>query len=365
MDIMDAPPQKAKRRDLSEESMRNVEEQLHETKIDVRMLQEQLLADRAEWAVQTQRLRQSLRQSLHDAAAAPAQKDLVELYALVQDVKNKLREAEQASGEMEGGRGLPDQVGAASKSAVAAEALLSRILRRPNSVSDGGRPESGEWEEDIGVNPLLAIQGIQPGGLANSGLISATAPPATTRESAQFTSEEQLQNDLIVIEQLDKGAAAKVYLVQHRASQQLFALKVLSKRRMMKKKKGVAHVMKELEILSTCSHPFVVGLHASFQVRPKALICISSFCRLFVFVTHHSVQSVTQTEQQLCHLMEYCPRGNFYHLCQAQPEHRLSEVVARFYAAEILSGIEYLHMHGFVYRCGFAIDFPSFFIAFS
>ena len=48
--------------------------------------------------------------------------------------------------------------------------------------------------------------------------------------------------------------------------------------------------------------------------------------------------------------MEYCPRGNFYHLCQSQPEHRLSEVVARFYAAEILSGIEYLHMHGFVYR---------------
>ena len=152
-------------------------------------------------------------------------------------------------------------------------------------------------------------------------LITASSPPQLGRESAAFTSEEQLQNDLVVIEQLDKGAAAKVFLVQHRASQQLFALKVLSKRRMIQKKKGVAHVMKELEILSTCSHPFVVGLHASFQ-----------------------------TEQCLCHLMEYCPRGNFYHLCQSQPEHRLSEVVARFYAAEILSGIEYLHMHGFVYR---------------
>ena len=79
--------------------------------------------------------------------------------------------------------------------------------------------------------------------------------------------------------------------------------------------------MKELEILSTCSHPFIVGLHASFQ-----------------------------TERWLCHLMEYCPRGNFYHMCQAQPEHRLHEGTARFYASEILSGIEYLHMHGFVYR---------------
>jgi serine/threonine protein kinase len=290
------------------------QKELHETKIDVRKLQEQLLADRAEHVAKEQRLRQSLRQSLHDEAGAP-QEDMLELLGLVQAISAELQQAKQQAQP----GSLPAQVSAAERNAAAAELLLSRMLRRPGSRSSrsDGRQESGEWE-DVGVNPMLAGFGSEP---AVPRLITASTPPQMGRESAAFTSEEQLQNDLVVIEQLDKGAAAKVFLVQHCASQQLFALKVLSKRRMIKKKKGVAHVMKELEILSTCSHPFVVGLHASFQ-----------------------------TEQCLCHLMEYCPRGNFYHLCQAQPDHRLSEDVSRFYAAEILSGIEYLHMHGFVYR---------------
>jgi serine/threonine protein kinase/type II secretory pathway pseudopilin PulG len=300
----------------AEDARDAAQQELHETKIDVRKLQEQLLADRAEHVAQEQRLRISLRHSL-EGTAAPPQEDLMELYGLVQAVCAQLQDAQETAGTTDAGGGLPEQVAAAERSAAAAEKLLSRMLRRPGSMSDGGRPESGEWEE-MGVNPLLAGFGSEP---AVGGLVTASAPPAMGRESAAFTSEEQLQNDLVVIEQLDKGAAAKVFLVQHRASQQLFALKVLSKRRMIRKKKGVAHVMKELEILSTCSHPFVVGLHASFQ-----------------------------TEQCLCHLMEYCPRGNFYHLCQSQPDHRLSEVVSRFYAAEIISGIEYLHMHGFVYR---------------
>ena len=36
--------------------------------------------------------------------------------------------------------------------------------------------------------------------------------------------------------------------------------------------------------------------------------------------------------------------GNFYRLCQGQPNKRLTEAASRFYCAEILSGIEYLHL---------------------
>ena len=295
----------------TEEQLRRCQEQLHETRVDVRMLQEQLLADRAEHAHMLEKHR---RKSYANDSGVD-QEDLIELYGLVQECRAHLRGEGPAEAP-------PD---AADRSAASAEALLSRLLRRPGSVSERGgsvsdrggsvsdRAESGEWEAE-GTNPLLAAA-------TAAGLVTAAAPPALGRDSAQYESEQKLEEELVVIEQLDKGGTAKVYLVQHRSSQQLFALKVLSKRRMMKKRKGVAHVMKELEILSTCSHPFIVGLHASFQ-----------------------------TERWLCHLMEYCPRGNFYHMCQAQPEHRLHEGTARFYASEILSGIEYLHMHGFVYR---------------
>ena len=106
--------------------------------------------------------------------------------------------------------------------------------------------------------------------------------------------DADLAEDLSVLGQLGKGAAAKVFLVRHQPTEQLYAIKVLSKRMMHRKKKGVAHVMKELEILSTCSHPFVISLEASFQTR-----------------------------EWLCHLIEYCSGGNFYRLCQRQPEKRL------------------------------------------
>ena len=90
---------------------------------------------------------------------------------------------------------------------------------------------------------------------------------------------------------------------------------------MLSKKKGVAHVMQEFDILRSAAHPFVIKLYASFQS------------------SHH-----------LCHLMEFCPRGHFYSLLQSQPYKRLPEAAARFYGAEILSGIEYLHIQGFIYR---------------
>ena len=118
----------------------------------MRKLQEQLLADRAEHVAKEQRLRQSLRQSLHDDAVAP-QEDMLELLELVQAVCTQLQEArEQAQQDS-----LPAQVSAAERHAAAAEKLLSRMLRRPGSLSSrsDGRPESGEWE-DAGVNPMLA-----------------------------------------------------------------------------------------------------------------------------------------------------------------------------------------------------------------
>jgi hypothetical protein len=127
--------------------------------------------------------------------------------------------------------------------------------------------------------------------------------------------------ELEVVDWLGKGAVGKVYLVRHVVTKELYAVKALSKRAMLQKKKGVAHAMQELTILCSCAHPFVINLVASFQ-----------------------------TKHWLCHLMEFCPRGHFYSLLQSREKKRLPEEHAKFYAAEILSGIEYLHFKGFIYR---------------
>ena len=48
--------------------------------------------------------------------------------------------------------------------------------------------------------------------------------------------------------------------------------------------------------------------------------------------------------------MEYCAGGEFLRTLQQQPEKRLSEATARFYLAEVLLALEYLHMLGFAHR---------------
>ena len=48
--------------------------------------------------------------------------------------------------------------------------------------------------------------------------------------------------------------------------------------------------------------------------------------------------------------MEYCGGGEFFRALQRQPKRSLPEHAVRFYAAEVLVCLEYLHMLGFIYR---------------
>ena len=50
-------------------------------------------------------------------------------------------------------------------------------------------------------------------------------------------------------------------------------------------------------------------------------------------------------------MQEYCGGGELYGLLMAQPKKRLPEAHMRFYAAEVLLALQYLHLLGFVYRC--------------
>lgn len=122
------------------------------------------------------------------------------------------------------------------------------------------------------------------------------------------------------IKLLGKGDVGKVYLVQEKTTGALYAMKVLAKEEMIKRNK-VKRVLTEREILATADHPFIVTLHCSFQ-----------------------------SEDKLYFVMEYCAGGEFFRLLQKQPGKCLPEDAVRFYAAEVLSALEYLHMMGFIYR---------------
>jgi serine/threonine protein kinase len=48
--------------------------------------------------------------------------------------------------------------------------------------------------------------------------------------------------------------------------------------------------------------------------------------------------------------MEYCAGGELYTLLVKQPHRRFAEAASRFYVAEVLLALQYLHLLGFVYR---------------
>ncbi|KAK0674670.1 putative serine/threonine-protein kinase [Cercophora samala] len=122
------------------------------------------------------------------------------------------------------------------------------------------------------------------------------------------------------IKLIGKGDVGKVYLVREKKSSRLYAMKVLSKKEMIKRNK-IKRALAEQEILATSNHPFIVTLYHSFQSEDYLYLC-----------------------------MEYCSGGEFFRALQTRPGKCISEDDARFYAAEVTAALEYLHLMGFIYR---------------
>ncbi|GAA5895290.1 hypothetical protein JCM8208_005964 [Rhodotorula glutinis] len=119
---------------------------------------------------------------------------------------------------------------------------------------------------------------------------------------------------------LGKGDVGKVYLVREKQTHKLYAMKVLSKKEMIKRNK-VKRALAEEEILAGSNHPFIVTLYHSFQSDDYLYLC-----------------------------MEYCLGGEFFRALQTRPGKCLAEEDAKFYAAEVVAALEYLHLMGFIYR---------------
>jgi len=126
------------------------------------------------------------------------------------------------------------------------------------------------------------------------------------------------QSDFDLIKMIGKGNFGKVLLVRYKANNNLFAMKVLSKNYIVQKNE-VEHTMSECQILQQIEHPFLVKLHFSFQ-----------------------------TPENLFLILDFVNGGElFFHL---QREKKFSEERVKFYAAEILLGLEHLHNSSIIYR---------------
>ena len=80
-------------------------------------------------------------------------------------------------------------------------------------------------------------------------------------------------------------------------------------------------MLTEREVLAGANHPFIVGLYYTFQ-----------------------------SADYVYFVMDYCGGGEFFRTLQRQPNRCLPEKWARFYCAEVVLALEYVHMMGYVYR---------------
>ncbi|THV03268.1 Pkinase-domain-containing protein [Dendrothele bispora CBS 962.96] len=177
------------------------------------------------------------------------------------------------------------------------------------TISSGS---SGKDKDRVTVNSTATSPGDGPGKVAFRRTYSSN--------SIKVRQVEVGPSSFLKVKMLGKGDVGKVYLVREKKSGKLFAMKVLSKKEMIQRKK-IKRALTEQDILATANHPFIVTLYHSFQSDGYLYFC-----------------------------MEYCMGGEFFRALQTRPGKCLSEDGARFYAAEVVAALEYLHLMGFIYR---------------
>ncbi|KAK7401682.1 hypothetical protein VNO78_13354 [Psophocarpus tetragonolobus] len=125
---------------------------------------------------------------------------------------------------------------------------------------------------------------------------------------------------LKLLRHLGSGNLGRVFLCRLRDFDGAhFALKVVDKDLLSPKK--LSHAETEARILHALDHPFLPTLYARIDV------------------SHYT-----------CLLIDYCPGGDLHSLLRKHPNHRLPLPAARFFAAEVLLALEYLHALGIIYR---------------
>lgn len=155
---------------------------------------------------------------------------------------------------------------------------------------------------------------------------TSTAGTANDNEKAGSNSNSSEANgpcigmkDFELIKCIGRGSYAKVLLVKLRSTQKLYAMKII-KKELVNDEEDVDWVQTEKNVFETASnYPFLVGLHSCFQ----------STSRLFFVI-------------------EYVNGGDLmFHM---QRQRRLPEEHARFYSAEIILALHFLHEKGIIYR---------------
>lgn len=175
--------------------------------------------------------------------------------------------------------------------------------------------ESQAAQEDW-IREIIAERDRIQGKRKKTEAESSAAPGTEPLDPAQAERVGIDSFELLTV--IGKGSFGKVLQVRKKDTGKIYAMKVLNKKTIIERKE-VEHTRSEKKILQKLCHPFLVNLNYSFQ-----------------------------TPDKLYFIMDYVNGGElFYHL---QKDKKFTEERAKFYCAEIVLGLEYLHNSGVLYR---------------
>jgi len=125
-------------------------------------------------------------------------------------------------------------------------------------------------------------------------------------------------NDFEPIKLLGTGSFGRVLLVRFKSKDTLYAMKILSKNQ-IKIKHQEEHTKTERDLMVKINNPFIVNIKFAFQDDSKLYI-----------------------------VSDFMQGGDmFYHL---HSQKKFEESRAKFYAIELILGLEYLHKNSMIYR---------------
>ncbi|XP_023678854.2 serine/threonine-protein kinase N2 isoform X2 [Paramormyrops kingsleyae] len=192
----------------------------------------------------------------------------------------------------------------------------SAVMRLHFSEERHAGPPHGSLGNPTPESPFTAMSSSPTGGCQAGDSVAprigtlATPPPQPAVQMEDFS----------CLAVLGRGHFGKVLLAEFKNTGKLFAIKALKKADLITRDE-VESLMCEKRILETITasrHPFLVNLHACLQ-----------------------------TADHVCFVMDYCPGGDLMiHI----HNNIFTEEQTRFFAACVLLGLQFLHLHGIVYR---------------
>ncbi|THH26720.1 hypothetical protein EUX98_g7469 [Antrodiella citrinella] len=124
--------------------------------------------------------------------------------------------------------------------------------------------------------------------------------------------------DFVIHRTLGTGSFGRVHLVRSIHNRRFYAIKVLSKEKIVRTKQ-VSHTRNEQAMLQSVQHPFIINLWGTFQ-----------------------------DASNLYMVMDFVPGGELFTLLRRS--NRFPDPVAKFYAAEVALALNYLHNADVIYR---------------